>query len=344
MTGVGVTERMPFEAELTNPLPRGQIKAHGRFGPWGREKPGATPVDGQYTFENADLATIKGIGGILSSTGEFAGELGRIAVTGETRTPDFRLRYASQPVPLTTRFQAIVDGTDGDTYLEAVDAKLGETLIAAKGAIEGLPGVKGRNIKLNARIADGRIEDLLRLAVKSGTPALSGRISLQTDFLLPPGEADVIDKLRLDGKFDLSSARFSDRGVNDKLGEMSARASGRGSAPPPQQRVVTDLEGTFRLATGTISFSDLRFHIPGADVQLAGSYGLRSEALNFDGTLRLQATISEVAGGGVKSLLLKAIDPLFKKKGAGTVLPIRVRGTRDDPKFGLDVVKALTPK
>ena len=58
----------------------------------------------------------------------------------------------------------------------------------------------------------------------------------------------------------------------------------------------------------------------------------------------MQATISEAAGGGVKSVFLKIVDPLFKKKGAGAVLPIRVRGTREDPKFGLDVVKALTPK
>jgi len=51
-----------------------------------------------------------------------------------------------------------------------------------------------------------------------------------------------------------------------------------------------------------------------------------------------------VAGGGVRSVLLKVVDPFFKKKGAGTVLPIKVRGTREHPKFGLDVMKALTPK
>ena len=63
-----------------------------------------------------------------------------------------------------------------------------------------------------------------------------------------------------------------------------------------------------------------------------------------DGTLRMQATISEAAGGGVRSVLLKVVDPFFRKKGAGTVLPIKVRGTREHPKFGLDVMKALTPK
>jgi hypothetical protein len=38
----------------------------------------------------------------------------------------------------------------------------------------------------------------------------------------------------------------------------------------------------------------------------------------------MQATISEAAGGGLKSVFLKIVDPLFRKKGAGAVLPIRV--------------------
>jgi hypothetical protein len=52
----------------------------------------------------------------------------------------------------------------------------------------------------------------------------------------------------------------------------------------------------------------------------------------------MEATISEAAGsGGIKGFLLKAIDPIFRKKGAGALVPIKVRGTRDKPEFGLDV-------
>jgi len=71
-------------------------------------------------------------------------------------------------------------------------------------------------------------------------------------------------------------------------------------------------------------------------VDLAGDYGLRSEQLNFAGTLSMQATISEAAGGGVKGVLLKAVDPLFKKPGHGAVVPIKIHGTRAKPEFGLD--------
>jgi hypothetical protein len=148
--------------------------------------------------------------------------------------------------------------------------------------------------------------------------------------------------MRLEGSFDLSSAEFTSATVRAKLGEMSARASGKPGEVP--SRVISDLEGRFTIAGGVLSLAGLKFQMPGAAVRLDGTYGLRSEALDFSGTLRMQATISEAAGGGAMSIFLKVVDPLFKKKGAGTVLPIRVRGTREQPKFGVDVIKALTPK
>jgi hypothetical protein len=342
MEGVGIERRMPFRAELTNPIPRGEIETEGRFGPWSRESPGATPLEGKYSFTNVDLSTIKGIGGTLTSTGGFRGALGRIEVKGETRTPDFHLEVAGNRLPLTTTFDALVDGTDGDTYLKAVNAQLGRTPIATNGAITGTPGVKGRTVQLNVKIADGRIDDLLLLAVKSREPMLSGRLALHTDFLLPPGTANVVDRLRLNGQFDVLSGQFRDPKVQSKLGAMSARASGEPGASP--ERMASEFEGRFKLADGTLSLAALQFRIPGAAVHLDGTYGLRSEALEFDGTLRMQATISEAAGGGMRSVLLKVVDPFFKKKGAGTVLPIKVRGTREHPKVGLDVMKALMPK
>ena len=50
-----------FHAELTNPLPKGEIDSTGSFGPWDAEEPSSTPVDAKYTFRNADLGTLKGI-------------------------------------------------------------------------------------------------------------------------------------------------------------------------------------------------------------------------------------------------------------------------------------------
>ena len=343
LDSVGVAERIPFKAQLTNPLPRGFIDTTGTFGPWQRGEPGTTPITGRYVFEHADLSTIKGIAGILDSSGEFSGQLERIAVKGETRIGDFSLNVARNPMPLTTKFDAVVDGTDGDTYLNSVVATLGSTPLNARGAIAGTPGVKGRTIAIQATIDDGRIEDLLRLAVKSTRPLMTGAVALQADLKIPPGEADVVDKMQLDGRFDLDAAKFTDPGVQSKLAGMSHRARGRDPDARPDS-VVSDLRGTFALRGGVLRLSELTFAVPGATVRLDGTYGLRSEALQFDGTLRMNATISQAAGGGVTSVLLKAVDPLFRKGKAGAVVPIRVRGTREQPKFGVDVMKAMTPK
>lgn len=215
------------------------------------------------------------------------------------------------------------------------------TSITAKGAVVGTKGVKGRTVKLDVRIHEGRIEDLLYLSTKAQTPLMVGHVALHTDFLLPPGEPDVIERLQLTGQFDLDAAKFTSREVQDKLKGMSMRARGLDPQEDKAGNVVSNMDGRFRLRDGTLWLEPVSFAMPGATVELRGSYGMRSQALAFDGTLRMQATISEAAGGGVKGFFLKAIDPLFRKKGAGALVPIRVRGTADQPKFGLDVGKVF---
>jgi hypothetical protein len=78
---------MEFEAELTNPVPRGEIHTSGRFGPWQREDPSLTPIAGTYAFEEADLGMFDGIEGTLSSTGPYEGVLERIVVAARPARP-----------------------------------------------------------------------------------------------------------------------------------------------------------------------------------------------------------------------------------------------------------------
>jgi hypothetical protein len=35
--------------------------------------------------------------------------------------------------------------------------------------------------------------------------------------------------------------------------------------------------------------------------------------------------------------VLKAVDPFFEKKSAGAVIPIKIEGTTEAPKFGSDL-------
>jgi hypothetical protein len=340
MKPLGRAETMTFVATVTNPIPKGLVKLTGTFGPWHREDPGGSPLGGRYTFDHADLGTVKGIDGELSSIGTFDGQLDRIGVKGETETPNFTVDVSGKSVPLHTKFEAVVDGTDGDTYLNAVSASFLNTSLTARGAIVGAEGVRGRTVKLHVKIDEGRVEDVLRLGVKGDAPVMTGRLALHADLNLPAGPQDVMDRLSLGGEFDVADARFNNPTVQSKLSDLSERA--RGLDPVANsQKVSSNLRGQFRLAHKVLTLRDAMFGVPGAAVQMAGSYGLATEALEFDGTVRMRATVSQAAGGGFKSVLLKVVDPLFRRDGAGAVLPIRIRGSRNDPKFGLDFRRAL---
>jgi hypothetical protein len=306
LESVGFNRAMPFVATLTNPIPKGEIATHGTFGPWVKRDPGRTPLSGQYNFNHADLNTIKGIGGILKSSGEFAGHLEQIEVKGETTTPDFMIDVGGTPVPLETRFHAVVDGTNGNTYLKQVDAKLAETAISAAGAIESRPGVKGRHINLDVKITEGRIQDVLQLAVKAKKPVMLGQLALQAKLLLPPGKESVADRLDLDGRFVLENAYFTDRDVQEQIAMLSRRAQGK-KAGESVGRINSDMRGRFTLRDGVMRFNPFGFDVPGADVEIRGIYGLRSEQLDFRGTLAMEASISKAAGGGIKGFFSETI-------------------------------------
>jgi hypothetical protein len=338
----GFNRAMPFRAQLTNPVPKGNIDVKGTFGPWRARDPGRTPLSGLFLFRNADLTTVNGIGGTLSADGEFSGALERIAVRGTTSTPDFSVDVGGGTVPLRTRFDATVDGTDGDTYLNRVEATFRGTSLVARGAVTGTRGVKGRTVQLDVRMGRGRIEDVLVLSVNSATPMMTGDMEMTASLRLPPGRVPISERLQLAGKFALTRGEFEDGAVQRQLVSLSRRARGSNESPAAAGEVVSDLRGQFRMASGVLHFANLTFGVPGAQVRIVGRYGLKTQALDFLGHLRMQATVSQAMGGGAKGFFLKPFDPLFRRDGAGAVVPIKIAGTRAEPKFGLDYRRALT--
>jgi hypothetical protein len=331
--------RMPFETLLTNAVPPGEIKAAGTFGPWQAEDPGRTPLDGQFTFDNADLSVFQGISGTLSAGGNFRGTLNRIDVTGHTETPDFMVSTGGHPVPLTTSYHAVVDATNGNTMLDPVDATFLSTSVTAKGGVYEEAGTKGRVVKLDLSINSGRLEDIMRLAVRAPRPPMSGLLHLTTKFVIPPGQRDIVDKLQLDGRFSIQRGRFTDADVQKKVNELSRRASAHVDEAPGVHAVGSNFDGQFALGNARLTLPTVSFDVPGALVELHGEYGMRREDIAFNGNLLMDAKLSQTVTG-FKSLLLKAVDPWFRRKGK-TVVPLKISGSRADPKFGVDVGRAL---
>jgi hypothetical protein len=324
-----------FHALLTNPKPEGNIDCQGQFGPWQAEQPGETPVSANYNFNHADLGTLKGLRGILTSTGKFSGPLDYLSVEGVTDIPDFALRTSGHPMALHTDFTAIVDGTNGNTVLTNVTAKFLHTTLVTHGeVVDVYPKIKSRTIALDAVSSDSRVEDLLLLAVKSDQPIMTGAAHLQTKILIPEGDEDMIERLQLDGQFGLGKVHFTNSGVQGKIDSLSRRGQGQ----PKNLDIidsVSDLKGRFTMARHTVTFSDLTFGVEGAALALAGTYDIDNEQLDFKGRLRLNAKLSQTMTGW-KSVMLKPFDHFFKGKNGGTEIPIKITGTREHPVYGAD--------
>jgi hypothetical protein len=339
MTNLRAAEPATFTASLTNPIPEGTIEATGSFGPWQPEEPGDTPIAGDYTFA-ADLATIEGLEGDLNAVGKMAGTIDRIATTGQTRTEQFRLSELNgDSLPLTTAYQAVVNGTKGDVELERVDVHLGRSEFIAKGTVEGTKGAKGKRTVLNVKSSNANLGELLRFVSKGAEPPAFGRLHLDTAFDLPQGREPILSRLRLEGSVRAERVTFTNDAVQDKIDVLSRKAQGR-PADASIDEVASSLATKFWLRNGEFRYESLSFAVQGADVRLAGTHSLRSKSLNLAGEVLLKATVSQTMTG-FKSWLLKPFDPLFKKKGAGTRLVIRVQGTQDQPKVGLEIGKTL---
>jgi len=330
-----------FHGTLTNGKPKGEIDTEGYFGPWEIDEPGSTPVSGSYKFTDADLDPFPGIAGTLSSTGKYSGILDALEVEGQTDTPDFSLDRVGKPVPLHTEYSATVDGTNGNTYLHPVRATLVHSLILAKGSIVKEPE-KGHDIVLDVSAPKARIEDILSLAINSKQPVLTGPAKIKAKLVLLPGKQKVLEKMILDGQFGVEEANWSNPEIREKLEALSRHGEGK----PGDEEAgssISDLRGKFHLEKGVVTFSRLAFSVPGAQINLAGTYKIQGGDLDFHGHLRMQAKLSQTVTGA-KSFFLKAVDPFFSKDGAGTVLPITISGNRQNPTLGVTVLHKTIKK
>ena len=333
LQSAGKDVAMKYTAVLTNPKPPGEIHSTGIFGPWAADEPGDTPLKGDYLFENADLGIFNGIAGILHSTGKFEGTLSSITARGEASVPDFRLKRAGNPVPLTTRFEVLVDGTNGNTELKPVTATLGSSHFTTTGIVIKYHGDTRKTISLTASMPAANLRDVLLLAMK-GSPFMSGTLRLNTKISIPPLEQSVQEKLLLDGSFAITNGKFLRSSIQKKIDALSRRGQGK-TGNEEFDQAVNRMSGDFKMADQSIAFRSLAFAIPGAAVNIGGSVDMDAGTLDFHGALMLDAKISETQSGW-KRWVLKPVDPFFSKRGAGTFLHIKIVGSTQDPQFGLD--------
>jgi hypothetical protein len=128
--------------------------------------------------------------------------------------------------------------------------------------------------------------------------------------------------------------------VQIKVNELSARGQGKrvknpGDAP---EVAVDNLSSDVTIEKGVAHFSDLNFQVPGAEARMHGTFSFLNDIVELHGDLRTEAPISKDTSG-VKAVLLKPLDPLFRKKHAGAQVPVVMDGPIDKPHYGTDIVK-----
>jgi hypothetical protein len=344
---------MQFEVQIKIPTPPGEAHVTGSFGPWNMNQVVETPISGKYSFRQADLGAFAGIQGNLSSDGQFHGQLDSIQIDGTTATPDFHVKNASHKINLSSAFRAQVDATNGDVVLDEVRAEVLRSVVFSRGDITQHRTEDGKTAAIDLDVREGRIQDLLLLFVADRQVPLNGTFNLRAKAIIPPGDQPFLKKLQMSGDFGVESALFTKSETQQNVEKLSAAGQGlakeaaakAGQAREPEahaqddpERVVSDVEGHAVVKNGVATFSLLRFRVPGARAKLHGTYDLISHRINLRGTLFMDAQLPK-ATSGVKSFLLKAINPFLKKNHrGGAEFPIGITGTYEAPSYSADPV------
>jgi AsmA-like C-terminal region len=326
---------MSYDLAMRNPEPPGEIRSRGKLGPWDSQHMNDIPLSGAYTFDGVDLRVFEGIAGILAAKGDFLGVLSRIETQGTVDAPKFEVTHSHHPVALRAKFNATVDGTGGDTILHSVDGAFLKTAVHAEGSVSAKPGQPGKTTSLNLTVRNGRIDDVLWLFVRQSKAPMEGATNFKAQVVWPSSHEKFLKRVVFQGDFEIEHAQFEKKETQDNVNTLSKKASGN-KKDPNTPSVTADLKGSVLLSNEIAKFHDTSFKVPSAEAILHGTYNLENTKIDFHGDLKTEASLSDDASG-VKAVLLKPLDPLFKKKHAGAVVPVEMTGTYDRPHFGVSV-------
>jgi hypothetical protein len=334
LTGTGRNKPFAFYAVAVEPPPFGIVHATGHLGPWSARAPRQTPVDGAFRVDRVDMAAEPGLRGTLA---RFAGTIGFLTGDATADSPDFALDIGAHPVPLHAQVHLAVDHSTGDVTFNPATIHFLHTTAVATGTLSKTLGIPGHNTDLNIAIEQGREEDILTLLSKT-KPLIDGALTFHGRLSVPPGTGSVSVKSRVTGMATIRSVIWNDPKLQQFVDSLSLRAQAEPkaakAAPPIAPASLTE---DVDIHDGILHATHIVYTLPpGATIVMDGTYPLTSDRLNFHGVARTAAKASEMTTG-IKSLLLKPIDPMLGKHGAGTEVPVRLTGDKTAPKFGLDL-------
>ena len=342
ITDVGSGAPMSYRATLTNTEPPGVIRCEGKFGPWNPTDVGATPVSGTYTYGNIELSHFQSIYGVGQARGQFSGPLSRIENHGSVDVSEFRVDGSNHTVPLAATFEATVNGTNGDVLLNPAVARFRRTRIEVRGWIAGHAQEKSKTASFDLTVPQGRVDDLLYLFTKD-EPGMSGNVTVTGKFLWPPGPRKFLEKIRMDMVFGMNGSRFTSVNTQGSIDRISESAQGEKKTAEVEdpRTAFSQVRGNIQVRNGIAAISNGSFQVSGADAAVHGTYNVLNQGVDLHGTLDTRGHLSDTTSG-FKAVVLKAINPLFKKRNSTRIIPFEITGSYGDTKVGIDWKKDLS--
>jgi uncharacterized protein involved in outer membrane biogenesis len=174
--------------------------------------------------------------------------------------------------------------------------------------------------------------DVARMAAMAGqagvlTGRLQGQIELHADAGAP---ADVFRTAG--GRASADIVDGTAPGLDLVAPVVLAFGKPNGSAPAARSNAFSRLGGTFTLAHGVLSSSDLAMASPDLDLQGRGTLRVAGGAVDIKGDLLLSEALSAQAGRDLRR---------YAKEGSRIALPVVITGTLASPSVSIDTGAAL---
>src|SRR5207302_7844411 len=101
----------------------------------------------------------------------------------------------------------------------------GNTRLESVGSVARRTDQKGKEDVIQMASSAGRIQDLLRLFIKSPRAPMYGVVSFRATATIPSGKAPFLKKVTLTGDFGIDEGNFKPR-TQEKVNKLSAGARG----------------------------------------------------------------------------------------------------------------------
>ncbi|MGA8595661.1 MAG: AsmA-like C-terminal region-containing protein [Bryobacteraceae bacterium] len=334
---IGPHTALAYNVRLYNSEPPGIVVSQGAFGPWNPKDTGSVPVHGTFHYDDANLAFFKELSGTLFGQGRFGGNLARINVNGAANVRDFTVRDTGHKRGLAVNYQVGVNATNGDIDLTNIAAAFDRTDLSVTGSITGTRGNPDKNLSLEVVTRRARIEDLMNLVISDNQPPMTGNLAAHLHAHISANRDSFLRAMTVTGGFGLVRGRFTDKRTEQGLTRLSESAEnkkpGKGENPVT---VLSDLKGRFTISDGMAHLSHVEFEVPGAHASLDGDYSLMDYGTKMHGLLITKGNVSATETG-VKSFLLKVMNPLFKRWHQQKVVPFKVTGRYGHTNISLDL-------